>query len=192
MSRCVGDRTLWLVSEGGANPEDRAHVASCATCAARLRRLERDLGCLRTDLTGPLPLHVAPTRAWPGRMRWATAAATLAVFVLTVWIGSWWQYPVPPALRTEAPQESVWPFIEGLSMALFATVLVYYSGHLVFSSDSLAALNWSALAVHASQLDRTTMRLAFILALGFTPAPALPLQRISFLRPPLRGPPALA
>ena len=34
--------------------------------------------------------------------------------------------------------------------------------------------------------------LAFILALGFLPAPALPLQRTPFLRPPLRGPPATA
>jgi hypothetical protein len=34
--------------------------------------------------------------------------------------------------------------------------------------------------------------LAFILALGFATAPALPLRRRSFLRPPLRGPPALA
>ena len=122
MSRCLGDRTLWLVSEGDARPEDCAHVASCATCAARLRRLERDLGRLRIILTGPLPLHVSPARARPGRTRWVTAAATLAMLTLTVWLGSWWQHPLPPALRTEAPQESVWPFIEGLSMALFTPV----------------------------------------------------------------------
>lgn len=36
------------------------------------------------------------------------------------------------------------------------------------------------------------LTLAFILALGFAPAPAAPLRRIPFLRPPLRGPPALA
>ena len=34
--------------------------------------------------------------------------------------------------------------------------------------------------------------LAFILALGFAPAPPLRLSRISFLTPPLRGPPALS
>jgi len=53
----------------------------------------------------------------------------------------------------------------GLSMALFGTVLAYYSGHHLPGSDTLAGLNWSVLAGHAAQLDKTTMRLAFILAL---------------------------
>jgi hydrogenase-4 component F len=53
----------------------------------------------------------------------------------------------------------------GLSMALFATVLAYYAGRNMPGSDTLAGLNWSVLAGHASQLDKTTMRLAFILAL---------------------------
>jgi hydrogenase-4 component F len=53
----------------------------------------------------------------------------------------------------------------GLSMALFATVLVYYAAHKLPGSDTLAGLNWSVLAGHAAQLDKTTMRLAFILAL---------------------------
>ncbi len=53
----------------------------------------------------------------------------------------------------------------GLSMALFGTVLAYYSGHRVLVSDTLSGLNWTALVARASQLDPTTMRLAFILAL---------------------------
>ena len=53
----------------------------------------------------------------------------------------------------------------GLSMALFGTVLAYYSGHHLPGSDTLAGLNWSVLAGRAAQLDKTTMRLAFILAL---------------------------
>jgi hydrogenase-4 component F len=53
----------------------------------------------------------------------------------------------------------------GLSMALFATVLAFYSAHNLPGSDTLAGLNWSVLAAHASELDQTTMRLAFILAL---------------------------
>lgn len=36
------------------------------------------------------------------------------------------------------------------------------------------------------------LALAFILALGFAPVPSAPLRRVPFLRPPLRGPPALA
>jgi hydrogenase-4 component F len=53
----------------------------------------------------------------------------------------------------------------GLSMALFGTILTYYSGHALPGSDTLAGLNWSFLAARAAQLDKTTMRLAFILAL---------------------------
>jgi hydrogenase-4 component F len=53
----------------------------------------------------------------------------------------------------------------GLSMALFATVLAYYAARHLPASDTLAGLNWSAMAGHAAQLDKTTMRLAFILAL---------------------------
>lgn len=53
----------------------------------------------------------------------------------------------------------------GLSMALFGTLLVYYSAHRLPGSDTLAGLNWSVLAGQAAQLDRTTLRLAFILAL---------------------------
>ena len=53
----------------------------------------------------------------------------------------------------------------GLAMALFGTVLAYYSGHRLTGSDTVAGLNWSVLAGHAAQLDKTTMRLAFILAL---------------------------
>ncbi len=53
----------------------------------------------------------------------------------------------------------------GLSMALFATVLAFYSAHNLPGSDTLAGLNWSVLASQAARLDPTTMRLAFILAL---------------------------
>ena len=53
-----------------------------------------------------------------------------------------------------------------------------------------AALGFPALASADPLL--LALALAFILLLGLAPAPALPLRRIAFLRPPLRGPPALA
>lgn len=122
MSHCLRDRTLWLMSEGDARPEDRAHVASCMPCAARLRRLEQDLGRLSAVLTGPLPVHAVPTRLRPARMRWMTAAATVAMLTLTVWLGSWWQRSSPPVLPMEVSQESIGFFIDAVSAALFATV----------------------------------------------------------------------
>ena len=53
----------------------------------------------------------------------------------------------------------------GLSMALFGTVLTYYAGHKLPGSDGLAGLNWSNLVTQAALLDKTSMRMAFILVL---------------------------
>src|ERR1051326_8238941 len=53
----------------------------------------------------------------------------------------------------------------GLSMALFGTILTYYSGHHLPGAGSLASLNWSVLVGQAAQLHPATMRLAFILIL---------------------------
>jgi hydrogenase-4 component F len=53
----------------------------------------------------------------------------------------------------------------GLSMALFGTVVAYYAGQHLPGSQSVSGLNWSVLAQHAAQLDKTSMRLAFVLIL---------------------------
>jgi hydrogenase-4 component F len=53
----------------------------------------------------------------------------------------------------------------GLSMALLGTILTYYSARNTLGAETFAGLNWSVLAAHASQFDKTTMKLAFILIL---------------------------
>ena len=53
----------------------------------------------------------------------------------------------------------------GLSMALFGTVLTYYSAYQVLGGDSLSALNWSVLVDAAPRFGHPAMRLAFILVL---------------------------
>jgi hypothetical protein len=121
MSRCLGDRTLWLLSEGEGSREDRAHVASCVACSARLRRLKADLGCL-TSVLRALPPQVAPTWPPPIRLPWMTAAAMLAAMFMVVWVGLWWQQPSLPVLPMEVSQESIGAFIDVVSAALFATV----------------------------------------------------------------------
>jgi hypothetical protein len=120
MSHCLRDRTLWLLSEGEASREDRVHVASCPLCAARLRRLEQDLNHIRATLSAPPP-QAAVGRLRPVRVRWIASAATFAAVVMVGWLGLWSQLPSPP-LPMEARQESIWPFIEGVSAALFSTV----------------------------------------------------------------------
>ena len=53
----------------------------------------------------------------------------------------------------------------GLSMALFGTLLTYYAGHKFPGSEGVAGLNWSILVGQAAQLDKPSMRMAFILVL---------------------------
>ena len=53
----------------------------------------------------------------------------------------------------------------GLSLALFGTILTYYSAHQVLGIDTIAGLNWSVLVGNAGQFDKATMRLAFTLIL---------------------------
>ncbi len=92
-----------------------------------------------------------------GVMWVAIEATTLAsVFLVTLYgrvtsIEAAWKYAIIGGV--------------GLSMALFGTVLAYYSGHAMPGADTLAALNWSVLVERAAQLDRTAMRLAFVLTL---------------------------
>jgi hypothetical protein len=122
MSRCLRDRTLWLLSEGEASREDRAHVASCIVCAARLHRLEQDLSQLRAALAAPVLPRVTPTPLRTVGVRWVMAASAFAALLMMAWVGMWWQHPSAPTLPLEARQESFWPFIEGVSAALFTIV----------------------------------------------------------------------
>ena len=69
----------------------------------------------------------------------------------------------------ETSLEAAWKYAiiggVGLSLALFGTILTYYSAYRGLGTDTLAGLNWSVLAGNAAQFDKPTMRLAFILIL---------------------------
>jgi hydrogenase-4 component F len=69
----------------------------------------------------------------------------------------------------ETSIEAAWKYAiiggVGLSLALFGTILTYYSAYRALGTDTLAGLNWSVLVGNAAQFDKPTMRLAFILIL---------------------------
>ena len=92
-----------------------------------------------------------------GMMWVAVEGTTLASVFLVVFYGR------------DTSLEAAWKYAiiggVGLSLALFGTILTYYSAHRVLGTDTLAGLNWSVLVGNASQFDRPTMRLAFILVL---------------------------
>jgi hypothetical protein len=144
MNCCLGEQRLWRLSEGDASREERAHVASCDVCTARLRRLEQELSDLRLVLSGSPPPQVAPAQQRRVRKRWAAAVATLAAMVMVTWFGGWWRQPSSP-LPIEAPQASIWPFIEGVSTVLFPSVEIGFSAppeRLSDLDDLQAALAW--------------------------------------------------
>jgi hypothetical protein len=48
-------------------------------------------------------------------------AATLATMLVLTWFGAWWQRDLPPP-QMDMRQESIWPWIDGVSTTLFSTV----------------------------------------------------------------------
>jgi hydrogenase-4 component F len=65
--------------------------------------------------------------------------------------------------------EAGWKYIIigsiGIALALFGTVITYYSGVGVLGADTHGGMNWSVLAGVAEKLDPQAMRLAFIMIL---------------------------
>ena len=65
--------------------------------------------------------------------------------------------------------EAGWKYIMigsvGISLALFGTVIIYYSSVGVLGGDAPGGMNWSVLLTVADKLDPKAMRLAFILVL---------------------------
>jgi hydrogenase-4 component F len=65
--------------------------------------------------------------------------------------------------------EAGWKYIiigsVGISLALFGTVLTYYSAVGVLGTDTQHGMNWSVLAGIAARFDPNAMRLAFIMVL---------------------------
>jgi hypothetical protein len=121
MSRCLGERTLWRLSEGEGSDAERAHATSCLICAGQLRRLEQDLRHLRSALAGPPPPRQALVHTRPVHRRWSAAAAALAAIVVLAWFGVWWQRFPPPA-SLDTGEESVWSVLEGMRIALFPSL----------------------------------------------------------------------
>ncbi len=118
MSSCLSDDTLERVHADLGSIAERAHLAGCAACTGRSRRLRRDLDLITTvlrDTREPL------TRVAPARRRWMPAAIGLstAALALLVWVEvAVWRAvtPVPPTMQ---PQE-VAAILSDVSASLFS------------------------------------------------------------------------
>ena len=92
-----------------------------------------------------------------GVMWVATEGATLASVLLVTFYNQ------------KTSFEAGWKYIiigsVGISLALFGTVLTYYSAVGVLGPDTAHGMNWSVLVVIAQKFDPRAMRLAFVLVL---------------------------
>jgi len=120
VSPCLSDDALTRVHTDLGSIAERAHLAACAACTARSRRMRGDLDLIAAVLRDtPEPVtRSAPVRA---PRRWLPAAVGLsaAAAVLLVWVEvAVWRAvtPVPPSMQ---PQE-VAAILSDVSASLFS------------------------------------------------------------------------
>lgn len=118
MSRCLRDKILLSLYEGSGTSAHRAHLESCAACAARYERWVHDLEVIGQALREAPPPGAFASPPHPLRVRWVPAAAALAVAIALVGGGIWMRRSAPPVTL----DEEVLPFLEEVSAALFSTV----------------------------------------------------------------------
>src|SRR5262249_15177929 len=114
---------LLLFSAGEGTSEQRAHLATCASCATRYRQFVHDLESIERVLRETSPPPPAPfSRRLALRARWLPAAAALAATIMLGLGGMWLRQPSQPTVAREIPNEDVVSFLEDqVSPALFAT-----------------------------------------------------------------------
>ena len=118
MSSCLSDDALERVHADLGSIAERAHLAGCAACTGRSRRLRRDLDLITAVLRDT---REPRTRVAPARRRWMPAAIGLstAALALLVWVEvAVWRAvtPVPPTMQ---PQE-VAAILSDVSASLFS------------------------------------------------------------------------
>ena len=117
MNPCLSDDALERVQADLGSIAERAHLAGCAACTGRARRMRRDLDLITAVLREtrePLP-HAAPAHR-----RWIPAAVglSMAALALLVWVEvAVWRAVTPPA--TMQPQE-VAAILSDVSASLFS------------------------------------------------------------------------
>ncbi len=137
MSRHLGERALLRALEGESRPQEREHLASCATCAGRRGELAREVRLLGGVLRdGPLPAVPAKPAAndRPAAVgRWVPAmlGAGTAVALL-----GWTLLGRPPVPAEVADAEPL--SLDHVTAALFATDEVEAVAKPVRRSDFLA------------------------------------------------------
>ena len=146
----------------------------CAAYAVGYLRDDQQSGALDEDINGAksiarLRMYYTLTPLLVFSMLFVTVANNLGVMWAAVEATTLASVLLVTFYGRITSLEAAWKYAiiggVGLSMALFGTVVAYYAAHQLAGSDALAGLNWSVLVQHAGQLDKQSMRLAFVLIL---------------------------
>lgn len=152
MTGCLSDRALARVQVELASDDERAHLASCAGCARRARRLRVDLELVTrvlSDTPEPRP------RTADLRRRWMPAAFGLsaAALALLLWVEvAVWRAVTPPA--TMQPQE-VAAILSDVSASLFSLSGTPAGGGSATGASGEADETPQTLEAMAQELDNT-------------------------------------
>ena len=142
-------------------------LLSTAYSVGYLRQDERS-GALE-DPAGQLRKYYALTPLFIGAMLLVALANNLGVMWVAIEATTLVSVFLVTFYGKVTSLEAAWKYVViggvGLSMALFGTVVTYYSAKGVLGTDTLAGLNWAVLVVRAGEFDQAAMRLAFILIL---------------------------
>jgi hypothetical protein len=89
VSRCLSEEALERAAAELATDAERAHLATCVTCAARRRRLTTDLAQITLTLVGsPMP-RVDRRRTMRRWAAIASASALAAGMILWIEVAAW-------------------------------------------------------------------------------------------------------
>ena len=146
----------------------------CSTYSIGYLRDDQQSGALGDDASGKeqraqLRMYYTLTPLFVFSMLFMAVANNLGVMWATMEITTLVSVFLVTFYGKVTSLEAAWKYAiiggVGLSMALFGTLVTYYAGRGLTGSQALSGLNWSVLAQHAAQLDKTSMRLAFVLVL---------------------------
>ena len=116
MTQCLEDKSLFLLSEGEANPEQQSHLQSCQACTKRYYEIKRDLRLITHTLR-----QEAPPLPWtpkaPILYRFLPiAAGVLLALALALGDSRLWRQSPP---SEQALNGDVSQFLEQVSEAVF-------------------------------------------------------------------------
>jgi hypothetical protein len=119
MTKCLNDRSLFLINEGSGDSEHQSHLKSCRSCRRRYERLTADLELLGNTLSAvassprPSPLRM------PIIYRSLPIAVALLLGIVLIWGESRFWSPISSSSELSSSPDLT-QFLDQVAAALFS------------------------------------------------------------------------